>query len=111
MDPSTSELQQRLAGAGQSHLLDFWSELSPAEQDDLVQELRRMDFQAINGFFKKAMETTTGSKEKMDGRMEPVPKEMLGSVTRDEHCLKDWEQKGELCMLERHQDEMITGRI
>lgn len=97
MDPNTSELAQRLADAGQSHLLQFWAELSPEKQGDLIHELQQMDFQEINRFFKTATETSSSSKhEKMDARMEPVPREVLGSVTRDRECLKDWEQAGEL---------------
>lgn len=97
MDPSTSGLAQKLAEADQSHLLQFWNELSPAEQADLIHELQGMDFQEINGFFKNAMETSSNSKhEKMDTRMEPVPREVLGSVTRDRESLKAWELTGEL---------------
>lgn len=97
MDPNTSGLAQRLAEAGQSHLLQFWAELSPKEQADLANELQEMDFQEINGFFKKATETSDSSKhEKMDTRMEPVPREVLGSVTRDGESLQDWKQTGQL---------------
>lgn len=97
MDPSTSELAQRLAEAGQPHLLHFWKELSPAEQTDLTLNLQGMDFQEINEFFKNAMEMSSSSKdEKMDARMEPVPREVLGSVTRDRDSLKDWEIAGGL---------------
>lgn len=97
MDPSTSGLAQRLAEAGQSHLLHFWNELSPAGQADLTLELQGMDFQEINGFFKNAMETSSNSKhEKMDARMEPVPREVLGSVMKDRDSLKDWELIGEV---------------
>lgn len=92
-----SGLTQRLAEAGQSHLLQFLGELSPEEQAELTQDLQRMDFKEINGFFQKAMETSSSSKQgKMDARMEPVPREVLGSVTRDRDCLKDWELAGEL---------------
>ncbi|XP_013887645.1 UDP-N-acetylhexosamine pyrophosphorylase isoform X2 [Austrofundulus limnaeus] len=95
MDPNTSGLSQRLAEAGQSHLLHFWDELSSREQEDLVHDLLEMDFQEINGFFKKAMETSSSCKhEKMDTRMEPVPQEVLGSVTRDKESLKTWEAAG-----------------
>lgn len=97
MDPNASGLAQRLADAGQSHLLQFWAKLSPEEQTGLTSDLQPMDFQEINGFFEKAMKTSSNSKdEKMDARMEPVPREVLGSVTRDRESLKDWEEAGEL---------------
>lgn len=97
MDPSASGLSQKLAEAGQSHLLQFWNELSPAQQAVLMLDLQGMDFQEINGFFRNAMETSSNSKqEKMDARMEPVPREVLGSVTRDRESLKAWEHTGEL---------------
>ncbi|MED6274369.1 UDP-N-acetylglucosamine pyrophosphorylase [Characodon lateralis] len=99
MDPNTSRLAQKLAEAGQSHLLQFWNELSPEDQRDLIQELQGIDFQEINGFFKNAMETSSSTRhEKMDGRMEPVPREVIGSVTRDRERLKEWEVKGLDCI-------------
>lgn len=97
MDPKMSRFAQRLAEAGQSHLLQFWAELSPEEQTDLTLDLQEMNFQEISGFFKNAMETSSGSKdEKKDARVEPVPREVLGSVTRDRESLRDWEQTGQL---------------
>ncbi|MEQ2271180.1 UDP-N-acetylglucosamine pyrophosphorylase [Xenotaenia resolanae] len=99
MDPNTSGLAQKLAEAGQSHLLQFWNELNPEDQRDLIQELQGIDFQEINGFFKNAMETSSSTRhEKMDGRMEPVPREVIGSVTRDRERLKEWEVKGLDCI-------------
>ncbi|MEQ2292083.1 UDP-N-acetylglucosamine pyrophosphorylase [Ameca splendens] len=99
MDPNTSGLAQKLAEAGQSHLLQFWNELSREDQRDLIQELQGIDFQEINGFFKNAMETSSSTRhEKMDGRMEPVPREVIGSVTRDRERLKEWEVKGLDCI-------------
>lgn len=95
MDPSTSGLIQRLTEAGQSHLLQFCDELSPKEKADLTLDMQGMDFQEINGFFKNAMLTSNNSKqEKMDARIEPVPQEVLGSVTRDRGSLKAWELAG-----------------
>ncbi|XP_061096360.1 UDP-N-acetylhexosamine pyrophosphorylase isoform X1 [Conger conger] len=88
-------LLQRLTEAGQSHLLQFWDELSPEEQAEMSTELESMDFKEINGFFKSAMELSGHSKqETVDNRMEPVPREVLGSVTRDRELLGDWEKEG-----------------
>ncbi|XP_068599367.1 UDP-N-acetylhexosamine pyrophosphorylase [Brachionichthys hirsutus] len=99
MDPNSSGLARRLAEAGQSHLLQFWPELSPAERADLALDLQGMDFLEINGFFKKATEMSNSSKhEKMDARMEPVPCEVQGSVTRNRSSLKAWELTGLECI-------------
>lgn len=98
------KLKARLTEAGQSHLLQFLNELSPEEQAEMIQDLEGMDFKEINGFFKNAMETSSQTKQdKIDSRMEPVPREVLGSVTRDRESLKDWEKEGkcqfvQLCM-------------
>ncbi|XP_068174947.1 UDP-N-acetylhexosamine pyrophosphorylase isoform X2 [Antennarius striatus] len=98
MDPNFSGLTQRLAKANQSHLLQFWNELSPTERADLALDLQGMDFQEINGFFKNAMEMSNNKQEKMDTRMEPVPMEVLGSVTRNRSSLKAWELTGLQCI-------------
>lgn len=88
-------LAERLAEAGQSHLLQFWDQLIPEERAELAQELQAMNFQEINSFFKKATAISgQTTEEKMDGRMGPVPREVLGSVTRDRDCLKTWEEEG-----------------
>lgn len=93
----TGTLAQRLAEAGQAHVMQFWDQLSPEEQAELVKELEAMNFQEINTFFKKAMEISgQPTHEKVDSRMEPVPREVLGSVTRDRECLKEWEEEGEI---------------
>ncbi|GAA6076441.1 UDP-N-acetylhexosamine pyrophosphorylase isoform X1 [Tachysurus ichikawai] len=93
------KLAEALDEAGQSHLLQFWDRLSPEEQAELVQELKAMNFPEINIFFKHAMETSSQTKqEKVDSRMEPVPPEVLGSVTRDRESLKDWEEEGLRCI-------------
>uniref|UniRef100_A0A8C7PS74 UDP-N-acetylhexosamine pyrophosphorylase n=1 Tax=Oncorhynchus mykiss TaxID=8022 RepID=A0A8C7PS74_ONCMY len=99
MESTRSRLAHRLAEAGQSHLVQFWDELTPEQQAEMTSDLEAMDFQEINKFFRSAMEVSHSSKqEKMDARMEPVPREVLGSVTRDRDCLKDWEEKGMRCI-------------
>lgn len=90
------KLAERLAEAGQSHVVQFWDQLSPEEQDEMSLDLESMNFLEINNFFKTAMKTSgQSSQEKVDTRMEPVPRDVLGSVTRDRECLKEWEKEGE----------------
>uniref|UniRef100_A0A3P9LHA4 UDP-N-acetylhexosamine pyrophosphorylase n=1 Tax=Oryzias latipes TaxID=8090 RepID=A0A3P9LHA4_ORYLA len=99
MDSNMKELMQRLTDAGQSHLLQFCNELSAGERAELIHDLQDMDFQEITQFFRNATETSSSSRhEKMDARMEPVPREVLGSVTRDRDHLKDWEALGLQCI-------------
>ncbi|XP_053491897.1 UDP-N-acetylhexosamine pyrophosphorylase isoform X1 [Ictalurus furcatus] len=95
----TGKLVQSLAEAGQSHLLQFWDQLSPDEQTELVQDLEAMNLQEINTFFKKAMETSDQTKqEKVDSRMEAVPRDVLGSVTRDHESIEAWRDEGLRCI-------------
>uniref|UniRef100_A0A4W4EQU8 UDP-N-acetylhexosamine pyrophosphorylase n=1 Tax=Electrophorus electricus TaxID=8005 RepID=A0A4W4EQU8_ELEEL len=92
-------LEERLAEAGQSHLLRFWDQLSPEEQAELAHELEGMNFIEINTFFKNAVATSGQAKqEQVDSRMEPLPREVLGSVTRDRESLKEWEAEGLRCI-------------
>lgn len=92
----TSKLAERLAEAGQSHVLQYWDQLSPEEQAEMIVDLESLNFMEVNNFFKTAMKTSgQNSQEKVDTRMEPVPREVLGSVTRDRECLKEWEEEGE----------------
>ncbi|XP_051985572.1 UDP-N-acetylhexosamine pyrophosphorylase-like isoform X3 [Xyrauchen texanus] len=96
-----SKLATRLAEAGQSHVLQFWDQLSPEEQAEMSLDLKSMNFMEINTFFKNAMKTSGQcSHEKVDSRMEPVPREVLGSVTRDRESLKEWEEEGLRCISE-----------
>lgn len=93
---NVSELRHQLSRAGQEHLLQFWDELEAAQQAELYAELQAMNFEELNVFFRKATEgfSQSSQQEKVDARMEPVPREVLGSATRDQDQLQAWESEG-----------------
>lgn len=90
------KLRQHAAKAGQSHVLQFWDELSEVQRSHLLEEIKNLGFLELNGFFHKAMDafSASSSQEKVDARMEAVPQEVLGSATRDQQHLQQWEAQG-----------------
>lgn len=76
-----SELRENLAKFDQSHLLQFWDEISSDEQQKLVQNINLINLQEVVGYYKKASESLTDDVEKLDDRMEPIPADQCGSVS------------------------------
>uniref|UniRef100_A0A4W3K4L1 UDP-N-acetylglucosamine pyrophosphorylase 1 n=1 Tax=Callorhinchus milii TaxID=7868 RepID=A0A4W3K4L1_CALMI len=98
MKPSDSDtaraLHERLAPDGQDHLLRFWGELSRAERAELQTDLGGCHFPDILRFFTEAVKLSGRQRQRLDDCMAAVPKEALGSVTRDRERLRDWDKEG-----------------
>ncbi|XP_036385247.1 UDP-N-acetylhexosamine pyrophosphorylase-like protein 1 [Megalops cyprinoides] len=92
------EARARLELAGQSHLLQFWSELDQEERSRFLAELSQLDPEEVRDHCRGAVEAASGHsgpQDRLDQRMEPVPPEFIGSVKRsDQSTLNDWENEG-----------------
>lgn len=89
-------LRERLAAGGQDHVLRFWPELDGAARRALAAELCHMDVDEINRFFRRARGDGGGAAAAagLDARMEPVPRDVLGSASRDRGLVPRWESRG-----------------
>ncbi|XP_062447090.1 UDP-N-acetylhexosamine pyrophosphorylase-like protein 1 [Rhea pennata] len=88
------EVRARLERAGQAHLLRFWPELRPAQRASLLASLEP----GLGEHCRLAAAARSRERdplERLDGRMEPLPAELLGSVRRsDPAALERWEAEG-----------------
>ncbi|NXX49780.1 UAP1L protein, partial [Tricholaema leucomelas] len=94
--PEEEEVRARLARCGQSHLLRFWAELGPAQRGALLAAVppglgEHCRLAAAAG----ARACQSRPPERLDGRMEPLPARVLGSVRRSgPAALERWEAEG-----------------
>uniref|UniRef100_A0A8U7N2W6 UDP-N-acetylglucosamine pyrophosphorylase 1 n=1 Tax=Corvus moneduloides TaxID=1196302 RepID=A0A8U7N2W6_CORMO len=95
-EAAVAELRERLAAGGQDHVLRFWPELDGAARWALAAELCHMDVAEINRFFRRARGDGGGAAAAagLDARMEPVPRDVLGSASRDRGLVPRWESRG-----------------
>ncbi|XP_070587396.1 UDP-N-acetylhexosamine pyrophosphorylase-like protein 1 [Erythrolamprus reginae] len=96
-------LRVRLERAGQRHLLRFWAELGPAEREALLGALGALEPEQLAEHCRRAAQACARPPrpcaEGLDGRMEPLPPEALGSVGGgDPAALQRWEEEG-LCQI------------
>ncbi|RMB93588.1 hypothetical protein DUI87_30287 [Hirundo rustica rustica] len=93
MDPP-EEVRAQLQRCGQDHLLRFWAELDAAQRGALLAALppglgEHCRLAAAAGARQR------GPPERLDGRMEPLPAELLGSARRSgPAALQRWEAEG-----------------
>ena len=51
--PELSAIQALLQKHGQSHLLRWWDELSPAQQSSLLEQIDELDLELVNRLFRQ----------------------------------------------------------
>ena len=87
-------LRSQLKEHKQEHLLQFWDRISEEQKKQLYNDLKSLDFAEINEFF-TAASSQLGSMGKVDDKLEPVPTELCGSITRsDKNQLAQYEAEG-----------------
>ncbi|XP_058015182.1 UDP-N-acetylhexosamine pyrophosphorylase-like protein 1 isoform X2 [Ahaetulla prasina] len=99
MGPLEEELRGRLECAGQPHLLRFWAELGPAQREALLGPLALLEPEALAEHCRRAAQACARERrpcpEKLEGRIQPLPPEVLGSVgSGDLEALRRWEEEG-----------------
>ncbi|XP_068513218.1 UDP-N-acetylhexosamine pyrophosphorylase-like protein 1 isoform X4 [Anas acuta] len=87
------EVRAQLARAGQGHLLRFWAQLGPAQRGALLAALPPGLGEHCR--LAAASARQPGPLEVLDGRMEPLPAELLGGARRSgPAALERWEAEG-----------------
>lgn len=89
------ELKLKLASYGQEHLVQFWNEISDEERNLLIADIKELNLDEIQAFFKRATASLEESAEKLDDRLQPVPESTFMSTTRtNKEELKIYENEG-----------------
>ena len=92
---SLEEVTSFLDRAGQSHVLQFWSELSEDERNDFLVELSGLDLNALKQHCEEAVSAAASQPERVDPDIQPVTEEFVGSLLKsDQATLVQWENEG-----------------
>lgn len=95
---SFEEAKARLETAGQSHVLQFWAELSAEESNTLLEEISQLQPEELLEHCRAAAEAASRHSSadcRLDARMKPVPPEFIGSVRKsDKETLQMWGDEG-----------------
>lgn len=76
-------LHDRLRASGQEHLLNHADQLAPHTRQAFERELSEMDMESLNRYFSRTKSSGDDLMEgKLDDRMQPIPSELHGAVTR-----------------------------
>jgi len=86
---------EELGKFSQSHILQFWNELTEEQKTILCDEIKEVNVAEVCSYFQEGMKTLNRDQSKLDDRMEPIPPELYGGVrrsTREE--LMSYEDEG-----------------
>ncbi|KAM3873744.1 UDP-N-acetylhexosamine pyrophosphorylase-like protein 1 [Diretmus argenteus] len=93
--PSLEDVTLRLERAGQSHVLQFWPELSEEERTRFLLDLEQLDLDGLRDHCQAAARAAAAPLDRLDQLMDPVPERLIGSVRKsDEETLRVWEEEG-----------------
>ncbi|XP_064634295.1 UDP-N-acetylhexosamine pyrophosphorylase-like isoform X2 [Lineus longissimus] len=88
------QLKTKLKSFGQEHLLEWWSSLPESEQKELYADLCDINFAQVDRYFKRC-NNQLNTTQKVDENIEPVPKNLCGSISRTEkETLEAYENEG-----------------
>uniref|UniRef100_A0A8C4PXU4 UDP-N-acetylglucosamine diphosphorylase n=1 Tax=Eptatretus burgeri TaxID=7764 RepID=A0A8C4PXU4_EPTBU len=91
-----SSLRERLAAAGQDHVLRYWEELERSQREAFIKQLSSLDLTTLRQDFEcfTAPHDDWGpSRSPVD--LEPPLENLLGSVSSsDPECVQSWRQRG-----------------
>jgi len=81
-DVDVEALRAELRQHGQEHLLQFWETLDQDQRRELLRDIKEINFAEAIEFFRHTMEAADKDEEKLDERLQPIPPELHGAITR-----------------------------
>ena len=92
---TTDSLLKRYEAAGQSHLFNFLSKLTPEQQAELKNQLESLDIERVNRIYSKAVSAEEEALKPSVGpdAIEPLPKGASDSVS-NQAKVKEWSRIG-----------------
>jgi UDP-N-acetylglucosamine/UDP-N-acetylgalactosamine diphosphorylase len=86
-------LKNHLEKHGQKHLLQFWDSLDSSQQQQLVEDLERINIPEVIRYFNAT--TSHKPSQNLDTRMEPIPAEQYSSsALSNKEQLKNYKEIG-----------------
>ncbi|TFL03724.1 UDP-N-acetylglucosamine diphosphorylase [Pterulicium gracile] len=85
-------LRSRYQEAGQDHLLTFWPQLTPEQQDSLATQLSALDIERVNRIFKTSTASENGDTH--EHVLEPLPKNASAAAFECPKKSEHWRKVG-----------------